>query len=294
MKPVLDRKNKAADAMMKDAKAKRKELNQQVAAVKSEEKIIEETNDIDALEVYKADELKGEARKGVLDALKKQIAQYVATIAKACTKDRFVVALSGGSMPKLLTGLLDLDVDWSKWDVFFADERCVPLDSNDSNYKACEDHLFSKIKGEKPTIHTLDTSLAPAQAAEKYGDELNACGRRFDLCLLGMGPDGHTASLFPEHDLFRKPDGSVARCILDSPKPPSERVTFTLSTLQNSVRVCFVATGDSKTPVLKEILARKEGKLDYAYPVPPYPAAWVRSADGGAQWFLDSAAGGGL
>ncbi|CAH0371243.1 unnamed protein product, partial [Pelagomonas calceolata] len=228
------------------------------------------------------------------DALKKQIAQYVATIAKACTKDRFVVALSGGSMPKLLTGLLDLDVDWSKWDVFFADERCVPLVSNDSNYKACEDHLFSKIKGEKPTIHTLDTSLSPAQAAEKYGDELNSVGRRFDLCLLGMGPDGHTASLFPEHDLFRKPDGSVARCILDSPKPPSERVTFTLSTLQNSVRVCFVATGDSKTPVLKEILARKEGKLDYAYPVPPYPAAWVRSADGGAQWFLDSAAGGGL
>ena len=55
------------------------------------------------------------------DSLKKQIAQYVATIAKACTKDRFVVALSGGSMPKLLTGLLDLDVDWSKWDVFFAD-----------------------------------------------------------------------------------------------------------------------------------------------------------------------------
>ena len=76
------------------------------------------------------------------DALKKQIAQYVATIAKACTKDRFVVALSGGSMPKLLTGLLDLDVDWSKWDVFFADERCVPLDSNDSNYKACEDCLL--------------------------------------------------------------------------------------------------------------------------------------------------------
>ena len=73
-------------------------------------------------------------------------------------------------MPKLLTGLLDLDVDWSKWDVFFADERCVPLDDADSNYKACEDHLFSKIKGEKPTIHTLDTSLAPAQAAEKYGD----------------------------------------------------------------------------------------------------------------------------
>ena len=129
------------------------------------------------------------------DALKKQIAQYVATIAKACTKDRFVVALSGGSMPKLLTGLLDLDVDWSKWDVFFADERCVPLDSNDSNYKACEDHLFSKISGPKPTIHTLDTSLSPAQAAEKYGDELNSVGRRFDLCLLGMGPDGHTVVL---------------------------------------------------------------------------------------------------
>ena len=55
-----------------------------------------------------------------------------------------------------------------------------------------------------------------------------------------------------------------------------------------------MATGDSKTPVLKEIFARKEGKLDYAYPAPAYPAAWVRSADGGAQWFLDSAAGGGL
>ena len=80
----------------------------------------------------------------------------------------------------------------------------------------------------------------------------------------------------------------------DAVEGRADRVTFTLSTLQNSLRVCFVATGESKTPVLKEILARKEGKLDYAYPVPPYPAAWVRSADGGAQWFLDSAAGGGL
>lgn len=228
------------------------------------------------------------------DALKKQIAQYVAGVATACAKERFVVALSGGSMPKLLASLLDLDIDWAKWDVFFADERCVSRDSPDSNAKACEDHLFSKIKGAKPTVHHLDASLSPAEAAEKYADELNACGRRFDLCLLGMGPDGHTASLFPEHDLFRKPDGAVARAILDSPKPPAERVTFTLATLQNSLRVAFVATGASKTPVLQEILTRKGGKLDYAHPVPAYPAAWVRSADGGAAWFLDSAAGAGL
>lgn len=83
--------------------------------------------------------------------------------------------------------------------------------------------------------------------------------------------------------------------MLDSPKPPAERVTFTQATLMVSRAVCFVATGAAKVPVLREILARgDDGALAYASPAPAYPAAQVRAADGKATWFLDSAAGAGL
>ena len=143
------------------------------------------------------------------DDLKKCLAAKVVGLARG--KERFVVALSGGSMPKLLAGLLDEDVDWTAWDVFFADERCVPPDDADANVKACREHLFDKIRGEGPRIHALDATLAPAAAAEAYAAELKTCGGRFDLALLGMGPDGHTASLFPGHDAYGRPASKSRR-----------------------------------------------------------------------------------
>ena len=155
-----------------------------------------------------------------------------------------------GACLKLLTGLLDLDVDWAKWDVFFADanDACPSITSHDSQLQGLPGGPLVQQNQRRETDHTHPTHfvLAPAQAAEKYGDANSiAAGRRFDLCLPGMGPGGPHRLVVPRACICSgKPDGSVARCILDSPKPPSERVTFTLSALQNSVRVCFVATGD--------------------------------------------------
>ena len=106
------------------------------------------------------------------DALRDSLADYVANLSAASTKPRFVVALSGGSMPKLLTGLLDKGIDWATWDIFFADERCVPADHADSNLRAVTEQLFSKIEAQKPTIHALDVSLAPEEAAAAYAAEL--------------------------------------------------------------------------------------------------------------------------
>ena len=90
------------------------------------------------------------------DVLRSRLADYVADLSAHSNKPRFVVALSGGSMPKLLSGLLDKGIDWASWDIFFADERCVPATSDDSNLKACTEQLFDKIKAQKPRIHALD------------------------------------------------------------------------------------------------------------------------------------------
>lgn len=230
------------------------------------------------------------------DALRSSLADYVADLSAASTKPRFVVALSGGSMPKLLSGLLDKGIDWARWDIFFADERCVPADHEDSNLRACTEQLFSRIEAQKPVVHALDVSLAPAKAAEAYAAELARCGGFFDLALLGMGPDGHTASLFPGHREMARSDDAVAAEILDSPKPPPERVTFTLRTLRNARNVAFVATGASKQKVMAEIMRLDPAAAAYEYadPPAPYPAAEVRAHDGTATWFLDTAAVAGL
>jgi len=233
------------------------------------------------------------------DALKEELAIYVAEAAKAKTEEggRFVVALSGGSLPKMLHFLAQrADVDWASWDVFFADERCVPLDSDDSNHKACTEHFFSKLPAQ-PTVHALDVSKPPAEAAEAYEAAFAKCGGVFDLVLLGMGPDGHTASLFPGHAEMDRADGALCAAVLDSPKPPPQRVTFTRKALCGARRVAYVAAGASKAPVVAEIFAwnppsipEKLNAFGYAEPTAPYPAAHVRAANGGATWFLDNAA----
>ncbi|KAH8058753.1 6-phosphogluconolactonase [Aureococcus anophagefferens] len=280
------------------------------------------------------------------DVLRERLATYVSELSAASTKPRFVVALSGGSMPKLLSGLLDKGIDWASWDVFFADERCVPADSDDSNLKACTEALFDKIAAQKPRIHALDVrrgarhrwrlrrttraarrcrsarrrpprptpELAARGAASGAATRASRrCGGFFDLALLGMGPDGHTASLFPGHPEMDRADGAVAAVVADSPKPPPERVTrvdprsssffratavarFTLKTLREARHVAFVCTGASKAKVVAEImrLSPDAQACAYADPPAPYPAARVRAADGAATWFLDGGAASGF
>jgi len=206
-------------------------------------------------------------------------------------RGRFVVAVSGGSLPKLLFPLLVSEplrsqIDWSKWHVFWADERCVPLTDPDSNYRLTREYLFNHVDIPPAQIVPINDALDPAAAATDYQNRLTqvfAPARgllpRFDLILLGMGEDGHTASLFPGHFLLREKQLWVAP-IFDSPKPPPERITLTLPVINNARQVVFMATGAQKAKPLSAII-KGNSKL---------PAGLVQPGDGELHWFVDNTA----
>ncbi|KAJ6446414.1 6-phosphogluconolactonase [Purpureocillium lavendulum] len=216
----------------------------------------------------------------------------------------FKIAVSGGSLPKTLAAALlppptadDEVVDFSRWEIFFADERAVPLDHPDSNYGLLKAELLDKIpssdengKQQVPIVHHINTEHLDdvQELADDYEKTLvSSFASRdsvrlpiFDLILLGCGPDGHTCSLFPGHPLLRETEAWVAP-IEDSPKPPPRRITLTLPVVTHAVRVAFVSTGAGK----KEIMSRIFGADD------SLPCTLVNEATGDrASWFVDEAA----
>ncbi|KAF8605004.1 6-phosphogluconolactonase [Ceratobasidium sp. AG-I] len=207
-------------------------------------------------------------------------------------RGKFTVALSGGSLPKMLKGLVSRrDIAWDKWYVYFADERLVPLDHEDSNYALCQKEFLSHVPIPKGNIHTVDTKLLDdaeeaADAYEKilireFAQKDSARFPVFDLILLGMGPDGHTCSLFPGHELLNETDRWIAP-IEDSPKPPPRRITFTFPVLNHAARCAFVASGEGKQEMLQRIIDRPEEGL---------PCSRVRPlSPGHVFWFVDDAA----
>ncbi|KAI0118892.1 nagb/rpia/CoA transferase-like protein [Nemania sp. FL0031] len=211
----------------------------------------------------------------------------------------FKVAVSGGSLPKTLAQALlappksaDDEVKFDKWEIFFADERAVPLDHADSNYALIKTELLDKIpegKG-RPLVHPIDAQFLDdtQELADQYEKTLVGSFAKgdsvklpiFDLLLLGAGPDGHTCSLFPGHPLLRETDAWVAP-IEDSPKPPPKRITLTLPVVTHAVRIAFVATGGGKKDIMKEIFEVGNG----------LPCALVNEAAGDrCSWFTDNAA----
>ena len=185
--------------------------------------------------------------------------------------------------------------------VFYADERIVPLDHEDSNHRLCNELVWSKVPIPKENIHTIDPALIePASAegdvedaleeiADAYEKDLirefaNKDSARFpifDLILLGVGPDGHTVSLFPGHPLLSEDDRWVAYTT-DSPKPPPRRLTLTFPVINHAARVAFVVSGAAKADTLKTVLDHPEEGL---------PASRVRPiAPGQVYWFVDDAA----
>lgn len=159
-------------------------------------------------------------------------------------KETYTVAVSGGSLPKLMAqGLSAAGVDTAAWRAFLADERVVPLDDPDSNFREIRERL--------PALTTtpIDPALSPDDCAVHYATLLPDS---FDAVLLGLGPDGHTCSLFPAHPLLTVDDRSVAS-IIDSPKPPPLRITLTLPVLNAAASAIFVCTGAGKAPVVKDI-----------------------------------------
>ncbi|KAG7099430.1 hypothetical protein E1B28_001281 [Marasmius oreades] len=228
------------------------------------------------------------------DALVDTLANFLIKTQKDAIdkKGRFTIALSGGSLPKMLRGLIgNPATKWDKWQVFYADERAVPLDHPDSNHNLCTQDLFSKVPIPKDHVHTIDVSLLDdlEELSDAYEKELirefaqkdAARFPVFDLILLGMGPDGHTCSLFPGHELLAEEDRWVAY-LEDSPKPPPKRITLTYPVINHAAKVIFVATGEGKAEVLSKVLDRPEEGLPASRVKPAFP--------GQVYWFIDAPA----
>ncbi|XP_053320270.1 6-phosphogluconolactonase [Spea bombifrons] len=200
----------------------------------------------------------------------------------------FTLGLSGGSLVQLLSRELPKTsgLHTEGWKVALCDERLLPFTDPESTYGEYQRHLISLGILSESQFVTIDPSLSVEDAAADYTRKLRELfpGKdlpAFDFLILGIGPDGHTASLFPGHPLLEVKDQIVAP-ISDSPKPPPERVTLTLPVINAAKTVVFVATGEGKAAVLKRILQEEEND--------PLPAARVSPAHGKVLWFLDEPA----
>ncbi len=229
-------------------------------------------------------------------ALAQALAAHVLQIAAAAVAARqcFTLALSGGSALTLLAEGLQCagdstPVDWKAWHLYWADERCVPPTSPDSNVAAAQQAWISGTSIPPDQIHAMDGTLSPAAAAEAYARDL-ADGPlpmeggfpQFDLILLGMGEDGHTASLFPGYPSLDEAHRWVV-AVEDSPKPPPQRITLTLPVIHRARQVAIVATGSGKTHVLARIRSGQK---------PFLPIQRVDPLKGELRWFMDLAAAG--
>jgi 6-phosphogluconolactonase len=208
---------------------------------------------------------------------------------------RFTVALSGGSTPKALYSLLAAnyaDFAWNRIFLFFGDERHVPPNDPDSNYRMVNESLLAKIAIPAENVFRVKAENPDAAAAASDYEaqlrrffELRPEDRpgefpRFDLILLGMGPDGHTASLFPDSPALDE----QARLVVANwvAKFNTHRITFTFPVLNRAAEVMFLASGADKADMLHQVL---EGKN-----TPPLPSQRVQPSDGRLLWMLDEAA----
>jgi 6-phosphogluconolactonase len=187
------------------------------------------------------------------------------------------VALSGGSTPRpAYEAAARLTPDWSGVEVWWADERCVPPDDERSNYRLVRESLLDRLDRKPAIEHRVRGELSPEEAAEAYDLELR--GVVFDLALLGIGPDGHTASLFPNDPVLDE----LGRRAAAVPRPDVDRVTATIPQLNASETIVFLVTGEDKADAAARAFA---APLD-----PATPAGLVRSASGTTIALLDRAA----
>lgn len=157
--------------------------------------------------------------------------------------DSFLVVLAGGSTPKNVYELLaKADADWSKWHIYYNDDRCLPVDHAERNSLMAAKAWLDHVAIPKAQIYDIPTELGPIEGAKAYAQTL-AGVRTFDLVLLGLGEDGHTASLFPGQAVDNSAD---AVPVFDAPKPPAERVTISQNRLNNTHEVLFLVTGAGK------------------------------------------------
>jgi 6-phosphogluconolactonase len=232
-----------------------------------------------------------------LEAVARAAADRIAQIAREAVeaRGRFTIALSGGSTPRVLLALLAREpyrskVAWEKAEVFWGDERCVPPTHADSNYRMAKETLLDAVPIPLPRVHPMAGDAADhaaaaaayeAEIARVFGSTPGETPPALDVILLGMGPDGHTASLFPHTAAL----GERRRWVTANhvAKLKADRITLTYRILNRGAHVLFLVAGADKAAVLREVL---EGPPDPER----LPSQSVRPEDGRLVWLLDRAA----
>lgn len=226
-------------------------------------------------------------------------AEEFVRIAETAIQERgvFTVALSGGSTPQMLYQLLASEpyserVDWSRTQFFWGDERCVPPDNDESNYLKAHQALLAHIPVPDDNIHRVLAELPPEQAAANYEEILlryfsalkDEAGRnqaRFDLVLLGMGDDGHTASLFPGTRAIHEDTRWVLAQYID--KLAAWRVTLTPAILNHAANILFLVAGAAKNYALQKVVYG-------SFQPDRFPAQIIHPTQGELSWMVDEAA----
>jgi 6-phosphogluconolactonase len=228
------------------------------------------------------------------ESLAHRVAQWITDLASA-TPGRFAIALSGGSTPKRLYQLLAASplreaVPWERVHLFWGDDRFVPWDDPNSNYSMARDAMFAHVPIPSENIHAIEIKGSVADAAQAYerqlksyygSDKLDPARPLFDVVLLGMGPDGHTASLFPGKPALDERQRWVVEVPEPGLNPFVPRVTLTYPALHSSKSTAFVAAGADKTAMMRRVLAGER----------ELPSARI-SPVGELVWFIDQAARG--
>jgi 6-phosphogluconolactonase len=224
-----------------------------------------------------------------LEALGQAAAQRFSALAQAC--DPFSVALSGGSTPRRLYETLAAPpfcehIPWERVHVFWGDERCIPPDDPGSNYRMARETLLDRVPLPASNVHRIRGELEPQAAAQDYVDQLRTFFGEwptFDLILLGMGDDGHTASLFPGSDALHETRRPVVGVTAHYQDRPARRVTLTPPAINAARQVMFLVSGAGKAETLRDV-------LNGPYQPDVLPAQIVRPAAGSLSWLVDAAA----
>jgi 6-phosphogluconolactonase len=180
--------------------------------------------------------LRQEACRRILDAASQAIAQ----------RGRFKLVLAGGDTPRGIYRMLrDVRADWPLWQLYFGDERCEPADHPERNSRMAAEAWLNGVPIPRDQVHAIPAELGPKAGALAYAARLNGL-HDFDLVLLGLGEDGHTASLFPGDDWGAGRDAADTLAVFHAPKPPPQRVSLSAARLSRARQVLFLITGEAK------------------------------------------------